>query len=92
MDVEHTDLGARIALWEKIVSLKFILKDEYLPESSFEDSFLLDNGKEISRVYVELNEVSIHNKNTWQESMLFLSKHMKLLEEFFKEYKDMLSV
>lgn len=91
MDVEHYDLEVRIALWEKIVSLKSILKDGFLPEAIFEDYFLLENGKEISRVYVEITQVSIHNKNTWQETMVFLSENMNLLENFFGEYEDLLS-
>ena len=56
---------------EKLVSLKSILKEEYMPNAIFEDYFLLDNGKEISRIYVEVHNVSIHNKNTWQDTMLF---------------------
>ena len=91
MDVEHSDLEARIALWEKIISLRAILKDEFLPEAIFEDYFVLENGKEISRVYIEINQVSIHNKNTWQETMIFLSKNMNLFECFFGEYQDVLS-
>ena len=91
MDVEHSDLGARIVLWEKIISLRAILKDEFLPEANFEDYFVLENGKEISRVYVEINQVSIHNKNTWQETMIFLSKNMNLFECFFGDYQDILS-
>ncbi|WP_337251642.1 DUF4268 domain-containing protein [Maribacter halichondriae] len=71
LDLEHADLGRRIELWEKLVSLKSILKEEYLPDTIFEDSFLLDNGKEISRIYVEVNGVSIHNKNTGKPPCIF---------------------
>lgn len=91
MDVEHSDLEARIELWEKIFSLKAIIKEEYLPQALFEDYFLLENGKEISRVYIELKEVSIHNKNTWQETMVFLNNNMISFENFFCEYEAILS-
>lgn len=91
MDVEHSDLETRIELWEKIISLKSILKDDYLPQAVFEDYFLLENRKEISRVYIELNEVSIHNKNTWQETMVFLNDNMIAFENFFYEYEAILS-
>ncbi len=91
MDVEHSNLENRIALWEKISSLRSILKEGFLLKVIFEDSFLLENGKEISRVYVEMNQVSIHNKNTWQETMIFLNKNMSQFEEFFHEYQDVLS-
>jgi hypothetical protein len=91
MDVEHSDLETRIALWERIISLKSIIKEEFLPKAIFEDYFILDNGKEISRVYVALADVSIHDKNTWQETMVFFSENMKSLEKFFREYEDLLS-
>ncbi len=91
LDVEHPDLEVRIALWEKIVSLRSILKEEFLSSSTFEDCFLLENGKELSRVYVVLNQVSIHNKNTWRETMVFLNQSMISFERFFYEYQEMLS-
>jgi len=91
MDVEHSDLGARLALWEKIISLRAILKDGFLPAAIFEDYFVLENGKEISRVHLVLNHVSIHDKNTWQETMIFLSENMNSFENFFLEYQELLS-
>ncbi len=90
MDVDHPDLERRIALWEKLISLKSILKDDFLPEIEYEDYFILDNGKEISRTYVELKKVSIHSKSTWQETMVFFNENMSLFEQFFEVYQDIL--
>ena len=85
-----TDFEQRIKVWEKLVALKSILLDEYLPEAVYEDFFLLDNKKEISRIYVELINVSIHNKNTWRETMEFLNQSMLKIEIFFEEYKHVI--
>ncbi len=90
MDVEHSDLEVRMALWEKIITLKPILKEEFIPDALFEDCFILENNKEISRVYISKKQVSIHNKNTWQETMIFLSEKMDSFENFFTEYQDIL--
>ena len=90
MDVEHTDLETRIALWNKLVSLKSLLIEDYWPKANFEDSYALENGKEISRIFLQKEGVSIHNKNSWQETMEFLNKHMKQLEAFFLEYRDII--
>lgn len=90
LDVEPQALEQRMELWEKLLSLKSILLGDYLPDAIFEDYFVLDNQKEISRIYVERNNVSIHNKNTWQETMEFLNRNMILFEAFFEEYKDVL--
>ncbi|OUR99077.1 hypothetical protein A9Q86_13290 [Flavobacteriales bacterium 33_180_T64] len=90
LDLED-DLENRIKYWEKLQALESILRDEYLPKIIYEEEFFLDNGKEISRIYVPLEQkVSIHNKNTWQEVMVFLNDHMIQFEAFFEEYKDIL--
>jgi len=88
MDVETSDLEQRIRLWDKLVSFKSILIDEYLPDAHFDDSYLLEHQKEISRVYVYTEGVSIHNTKTWQASMQYLNSKMALFESFFQEYKD----
>lgn len=87
IDVEHPNLERRMELWEKLISLKSILKEGYLPEAIFKDTYVLENGKEISSIYVALHDVSIHNKKTWQKSMIFLNNKMMLLELFFIDFK-----
>ena len=63
LDIEG-DLEIRIKYWEKLLALKSILINDYLPNAVFEEDYVLDNGKEISRIYVKFeNKVSIHNKN-----------------------------
>lgn len=89
LDIE-SDLNKRIELWEKVISLKSILISEYLPDAHFEDYYLLDNHKEISRVYVVKDQVSIHNKNTWRDTMEFLNNNMIAFEAFYAEYKDII--
>ncbi len=90
LDLED-NLENRINYWEKLQSLKSILRNEYLPEAIFEEEFYLDNGKEISRIYVPLEQkVNIHNKNHWREVMEFFNEKMNLFELFFEEYKDVI--
>lgn len=84
-------LENRIKYWEKLLTLKSILIEDYLPNAVFEETFFLENGKEISRIYVPLEEkVSIHNKNTWQVTMEFFNKEMTHFEAFFEAYKDVI--
>lgn len=92
LDLED-DLENRITYWEKLQSLKSILHNEYLPDAIFEEEYFLENGKEISRIYVLLDKkVSIHNKNTWQEVMVFFNENMHQFEAFFEEYQDIIDV
>lgn len=90
LDLED-DLEHRINCWEKLLALKHILTEGYLPDVIYEEAYYLDNGKEISRIYLPLNEkVSIHNKNSWQEVMVFFNVNMMLFEAFFEEYRDII--
>lgn len=90
LDLED-DLEKRITYWEKLQSLKSILIADFLPHAIFEEIYLLENGKEISRIYVPLKQkVSIHNKNTWREVMVFFNQQMGSFEAFFYEYRDFL--
>lgn len=87
LDID-TKLEQRINLWEKLTSLKSILISEYLPDALFNEEYILDNGKSISRIYVLLpSKASIHNKDSWQDVMVFFNKNMLLFETFFEEYK-----
>ncbi|MDO6472309.1 DUF4268 domain-containing protein [Maribacter sp. 1_MG-2023] len=89
IDVD-SDIEQRLKVWDKLVALRSILIDEYLPEAIYEDFFILDNQKDISRVYVQIKDVSIHNKNTWRETMQFLNTSMYKIESFYEEYKDII--
>jgi hypothetical protein len=89
IDVD-SDLEQRVKVWDKLVALKSILIDEYLPDAIYEDFFILDNQKDISRIYVQIKDVSIHNKNSWRETMQFLNTSMYKIESFYEEYKDII--
>jgi len=90
MDVDPENLERRILLWEKLVSLKSMLTEDYWPDVIFEDCYILKNGKEISRIYLHKEGVSIHNKKSWREAMEFLNVNMIQLENFFLEYRDII--
>ncbi|ETN96126.1 DUF4268 domain-containing protein [Zhouia amylolytica] len=88
LDIEDDNLENRIKYYEKLESLKKVLTENYLPKAIYEDIYFLENGKEISRVYVQLDNVCIHNKNTWQETMVFLNETMQKFEEFYTDFED----
>ncbi|WP_394750078.1 DUF4268 domain-containing protein [Spongiimicrobium salis] len=90
LDVDSPDLERRISLWEKLISLRTIFLENHHREAIFEDCYILENHKEISRIYVCLDKVSIHNKNTWQEVMIFLSVTMDAFEAFFNDFREIL--
>jgi hypothetical protein len=92
MDIEDLPEEKRLELWDKLYSLRTIITDEYLSDVLFEKSCILENNKEIGRMYVQKVDVSIHDKNTWEKTMIFLKERMLLLENFFIEYRDFLNI
>jgi hypothetical protein len=64
----------RNAYYEKIWSLESILED-FIGGFTKDEFYALDNGKIISRIWVEKTGVSIFNKQTWPISSSFLLKN-----------------
>lgn len=90
LEIEPKDDEKRIIYFEKVESLKTVLIDDFIEDAIFERHFYLDNGKEVSRIWVEKEGVSINNKNTWQEIFDFFYEKMDAFERFFYEYEDYL--
>ena len=88
LDMEPKDENKRIIYYEKVESLKNILLEDYLEDTIFERNFYLDNGKVISRVWVEKTGISINNKTTWPEVFDFFAEKMDAFERFFYENED----
>ena len=88
LDIEPKEENKRIIYYEKVESLKNILLEEYLPDAIFERNFYLQNGKILSRVWVEKEGISINNKNTWPEVFKFFIEKMDAFERFFYEHED----
>ncbi|PKD17907.1 hypothetical protein APR41_18320 [Salegentibacter salinarum] len=89
LDVIDEDPLIRAYYFEKLLSLKKILTSEYLADVKFEEEYELPEEKIISRVCVQLENVSIHSRNQWPEAMKFLNDNMEQMEAFFVEYKDL---
>ena len=87
LDIEMKDKLFRNAYYEKIWSLENMLKEE-IGNFQKEAYYPLENGKIISRIWVTKENVSIYNKNTWQEIFEFFVEKMEIFERFFYEYED----
>lgn len=88
LDIEPKDDELRKIYFEKIESLQTILLENYLPEAIFERNFYLENGKIISRIWIEKDNVSINNKTTWSSVFDFFNEKMQAFELFFYEFND----
>lgn len=90
-DFEHPDEIANELYFDQVLSLKNILLTDFLPEAIFDESYILENGKEIKRIYIPYSEkFSIHNKNSWRDCFEFFVENMTQFELFFFEYEDII--
>lgn len=90
IDVETRNLDKRIDIFSKLERLKTILNKSLGHELIWELDHILPTGKSISRVCLELNNVSIYNKENWPVVFDFFYKNMTNFEKVFQEYKDYL--
>lgn len=88
LDIEPKDEEKRKIYFEKIESLMTILLEDYLPEAILERNFYLENGKVISRIWIEKSAVSLNNKNNWPQIFNFFNESMSQFEDFFLEHED----
>ncbi len=88
IDIEPKDDIKRIAYFEKLESLKNIIDEEFLKDLVYEKNYYLENGKAISRVWVEKSGVSISNKSYWDEIFDFFNDKMNALELFYEQYDE----
>ncbi len=85
--IEMKDAKKRDAYFDKFLALKSLFQEE-LPGLEYETNHRLETGKIIHRIYLELPNVSIYNKDTWQNIYEFFNKNMDILENLFLEHKD----
>ncbi|MBS1572629.1 MAG: DUF4268 domain-containing protein [Bacteroidetes bacterium] len=87
LDIEMKDELFREAYYNKIWSLEDQLQS-IIGDFYKQENYTLDNGKVISRIWVQQSGVSVFNKNTWQQIFEFFYTKMNAFEDFFTEYED----
>ncbi|MFE3848634.1 DUF4268 domain-containing protein [Flavobacterium sp. LB3P45] len=88
IDIEHRSDEKRVAYFEKIEALKNILEEEFIKDLVFEKEFILENGKMISRIWIEKLDISVSNRKYWDDIFDFYNEKMNSLELFYKEYDE----
>jgi hypothetical protein len=88
IDIEHRNEELRTGYFEKLEALKTILDEEFIKDLVFERNYVLENGKTISRIWIEKLGVSVSNRNYWDDIFSFYNQNMNALELFYSEYDD----
>jgi len=60
----------------------------FIPDLVFEKNYTLENGKTVSRIWVEKTGISVSNRNDWDTIFYFFNEKMNALELFYLEYDE----
>jgi hypothetical protein len=90
IDLETRNMDKRLELYGKLEALKKVLEETMEGPMHWDIEYIRENGKSVSRIYVERNGINIYNRETWEDAHRFMYEQMMRLEEFFREYRDYL--
>ena len=90
IDLETRNMDKKIELYEKLESLKKLLEEAMESPMIWELEYIRENGKSVSRIYLQMDGVDIYKRDTWAGAHKFMYDNMMKLEAFFGEYQDFL--
>ena len=88
IEIESRNQDKRYAYFEKFEALKRIIEEEFLKDLVYEKDYTLENGKTISKIWVEQLDITVSNRNYWDEIFNFFFEKMNALEMFYLEYDE----
>lgn len=88
IDLETRNMEKRIELYEKLEAVKRRLEEAMGGPMQWELEYIRENGKSVSRIYLQLENVDIYNRETWARAHQFMYENMMKLETFYREYRD----
>jgi hypothetical protein len=87
IEITHADIELQQLYFEQFVQLKTLLHNTLNEEWKWQLHFVDENGKVISRIYKELNNVSLFNQNDWPALISFFKPRIIALDEFWSSAK-----
>ena len=88
IDLETRNMDKRIELFEKLESVKKVLEEAMKSPMIWELDYIRENGKSVSRIYIQKEGVDIYDEKTWPAAHQFMYEQMMKLEAFYREYRD----
>ena len=88
IDLETRNMDKRLELFEKLESVKKVLEEAMKSPMIWELEYIRENGKSVSRIYLQKEGVDIYNSDTWPAAHQFMYDNMMKLESFYREYRD----
>jgi len=87
IEITHPDAGIQELFFEQFKELKLVLVGALNEDWEWELHGHDEYGKTVSRIYYQLNNVSIFNKNDWPALISFFKPRIIALDEFWSDAK-----
>jgi hypothetical protein len=87
IEIGHPDLGIQELFFEQFKELNLVLKDALQEEWKWDLHTIDEYGKPVSKIYTQLNNVSIFNNNDWPALISFFKPRIIALDEFWSVAK-----
>lgn len=81
--ITHPDIGIQELFFEQFVELKPLLKKTLNEDWTWALHDTDEYGKTVSRIYKQLNSISIYNRADWPELISFFKPRIIALDEFW---------
>jgi hypothetical protein len=83
IELTHPDEGIQELFFEQFIELRQLLHDAVGEEWEWDLHTTDENGKTISRIFREINGVSVFNQDNWPELISFFKPRIIALDEFW---------
>lgn len=88
IDFQHRDEGIRALFYEQMEEFKSLLHAQMDEELIWDEVYIIDGRKEISRIYIEKRGLNLFMKKDWPELFAFFKPKMIALDEFWQDVKE----
>ncbi len=91
LEINHRGEEDRLEMYERIGWYKETLEKDFPGnELIWELVYELENGKQVSRIFVEKTGIDFHRRAHWGDFFRFMADNMYLLERNFNEFCEYL--
>jgi len=87
IEIAHYDIGIQELFFEQFKELKTMLHAQLKEEWNWQLHYIDNDGKITSRIYTELDNTSIFNREDWPKLIGFFKSRIIALDEFWSVAK-----
>lgn len=88
IELQHPDRELRHLYFDQFAQLKKLLENACEEQWDWEQDFIEEHGKEISRIRKTLNDVNIFKEDDWPQIISFLKPRILALDQFWMDVRD----